>query len=109
MSNCIFCKIINKEITAQIIYEDDDLLMFNDIQPKAPIHFLTIPKKHIVSLIEAQPENQELLGKILLKSAEVAKIQGLTAGFKTQINNGIAGGQEVFHLHVHTFGELSHE
>ncbi len=105
MSNCIFCKIIAGEIPAARIYEDDDVIAFNDIYPKAPVHFMIVPKKHIESLLAAEPADQVLLGKILLLAPKIAREQGLGAGFKTTIHTGKAGGQEVFHLHVHVMGQ----
>lgn len=104
MSNCIFCKIVSGEIPASRLYEDDDVIAFNDIHPKAPVHFMIVPKKHIASLQQATTEDQALLGKILLLAPKLAQEQGLAAGFKTAINTGEAGGQEVFHLHVHVYG-----
>lgn len=103
--SCIFCKIAAGEIPAAKIYEDDELLAFNDLYPKAPVHFLIVPKKHIESLQTAEPVDQALLGKILLLAPELAREHGLAAGFKTAIHTGKAGGQEVFHLHVHVLGQ----
>lgn len=103
MSECLFCKIINKNIPAKIIYEDNDLIAFNDINPKALIHFLVIPKLHIASMLELEEQHQEVMGKIMLKANELAKTHNLE-GYKVQINTGIKGGQEVFHLHVHVLG-----
>ena len=103
-SNCIFCKIVAGEIPARKLYEDDELLAFHDINPMARVHFMIIPKLHLASLIDAEPAHQALLGKILLLAPRLAKEQGLDSGFKTLINTGRGGGQEVFHLHVHVFG-----
>ncbi len=104
MADCIFCKIIKREIPATILYEDEDMLVFPDIYPKAPVHLLVIPKKHIASLVHASTEDQLLLGKLLQKTATLAKEQGLADGYKTLINTGEGGGQEVFHLHLHILG-----
>jgi len=104
MSNCIFCKIIAGEIPATKVYEDDDVLAFHDINPMARVHFMLIPKPHVASLADVAPEHQALLGKIMLLAPRLAKEQGLDSGFKTLINTGRGGGQEVFHLHVHVFG-----
>ncbi|MDC8445362.1 MAG: histidine triad nucleotide-binding protein [Nitrosomonas sp.] len=104
MDNCIFCKIAQGEIPAQIIYEDDDVIAFNDINPAAPVHFLIIPRIHIASLIDCEEIHQGLLGKMLLLAPEIAKEQGCTDGFRTIINTGRVGGQEVFHLHIHIIG-----
>ena len=104
MNNCIFCKIIKKEIPSNKIYEDDDIFAFNDINPAAPVHFLVIPKLHIESLVEIQDNHQSLLGKMLLLASKLAKEQGCEDGFRTIINTGRVGGQEVFHLHFHIIG-----
>ena len=104
MTDCLFCKIAAKQIPSGVVYEDDEMLCFKDINPKAPVHLLLIPKTHIDSLAQAQPEHQALLGKMLLKVPQLAAEHGLQAGFKTQINTGKAGGQEVFHLHIHILG-----
>lgn len=103
--SCIFCRIVAGEIPAAKIYEDDEVIAFNDLYPKAPVHFLIVPKKHIESLQTAEPNDQALLGKILLLAPQLASEQGLAAGFKTAIHTGKAGGQEVFHLHVHVLGQ----
>ncbi|SEN09055.1 histidine triad (HIT) family protein [Nitrosomonas marina] len=102
--SCIFCKILRNEIPAQIIYEDDDLMAFNDINPAAPVHFLIIPRMHIASLMECEETHQAVLGKMLLLAPELAKEQGCIEGFRTIINTGRVGGQEVFHLHIHIIG-----
>src|SRR5688500_3165010 len=102
MTECIFCKIVKGEINSSLIYQDEDVIVFNDIRPIAPVHFLIVPKAHVVSLAECSSSEQSLLGKILLLAPQLAKEQGL-AGFRTMINTGREGGQEVFHLHVHVF------
>ncbi|QZA81182.1 histidine triad nucleotide-binding protein [Deefgea piscis] len=104
MSDCLFCKIVGKQIPAKIIYEDDDVIAFNDIRPAAPVHFLVIPKQHIDSLLGCTEQDQVLLGKLLARVPHIAREQGLQAGFKTAINTGEAGGQEVYHLHLHVLG-----
>ena len=101
--NCIFCKIANAQIPATKIYEDEDVMAFHDIHPIAPVHFLIVPKLHIESLISCESQHQALLGKLLLLAPKLAKEQGL-AGFRTMINTGHEGGQEVFHIHLHVFG-----
>lgn len=110
MSDCIFCKIIAGEIPSKKIYEDADIIAFHDIRPIARVHFMLIPKIHVDSLAHCEAAHQEVLGKILLLAPQLAKEQGLTDGFRTTINTGHGGGQEVFHLHVHVFGgdKLSH-
>jgi len=104
MENCIFCKILHNEIPSQTIYEDDDVIVFNDINPAAPVHFLIIPRIHISSLSDCEETHQQLLGKMLLLAPKIAKKQGCTDGFRTIINTGRIGGQEVFHLHIHIIG-----
>lgn len=102
-ADCIFCKIVNGVIPSKKIYEDEDLIAFFDIKPMAKVHFLLVPKLHVESLKDCDSSHQALLGKMLLLAPTLAKEQGL-AGFKTLINTGREGGQEVFHVHVHVFG-----
>ena len=98
----IFQKIIDREIPAKIVYEDDLCLAFHDVQPQAPIHILIIPKKAIHSLADAQLEDKELLGHMLLKVSEIAQNIGLSEkGYRVVINTNSDGGQTVFHLHLH--------
>ena len=104
-STCIFCKIISGAIPAKKIYEDADFIVFNDIKPIAKVHFLIVPKLHIESLKDCDDSHQFLLGNALLLTSRLTAEQGLN-GFKTLINTGRDGGQEVFHLHVHVFGEV---
>ncbi|MEZ4301896.1 MAG: histidine triad nucleotide-binding protein [Polyangiaceae bacterium] len=103
--SCLFCKIVRKEIPAKIAHEDDDTLAFHDINPVAPTHVLVIPKRHIVSLADATPEDEALLGKLLLTAKRIADAEGRTGeGFRTVINSGPNAGQSVFHVHVHVIG-----
>lgn len=104
MSDCIFCKIVAGQIPSNKVYEDDDVLAFHDIHPAAPVHFMIIPKVHVASLVECTDAHREILGKILLLAPKLAMEQGLGTGFRTSINTGKGGGQEVFHLHVHVLG-----
>ncbi len=104
MSECIFCKIVAGQLPCSKVYEDDEILAFHDIRPVAPVHFLLIPKVHIASLADCDEAHQALLGRILLLAPRLAREQGLTNGFRTMINTGPGGGQEVYHLHVHVFG-----
>jgi len=105
MSDCIFCKIVAGEIPAAKIYEDDELLAFNDINPQAPVHFLLIPKKHIKSLLDVEPEDTAMLGRLLTKAQELAKELGCEDnGGRFVINAKRHGGQTVDHLHLHVFG-----
>lgn len=98
----IFQKIIDREIPAEIVYETEDVLAFRDINPQAPIHVLVIPKKPIVSVAEAKDSDEQILGRLLLAAAEVARIEGVAEdGYRLIMNNGANAGQTVFHLHVH--------
>ena len=103
MSNCIFCKIANGEIQAQIIYQDEDVVGLKDLNPQAPSHILIIPVKHIENLADAKEEDVLLLGKIQLAAAKIAKELGLK-DFRLVANNGKGAGQSVFHLHYHLMG-----
>ena len=102
--DCIFCKIIRGEIPSTRVYEDDDVLVFKDIHPSAPVHLLCIPKGHIGRLSEATAADQAVLGKMMLIAPKVAKEQGSTDGFRTIVNDGRVGRQDVFHLHMHVLG-----
>ncbi|RNA34286.1 histidine triad nucleotide-binding 1 [Brachionus plicatilis] len=100
----IFGKIIRKEIPADIIYEDDQCLAFNDVSPQAPKHFLVIPKKHIQQLSTADDSDEQLLGHLIATARKCAAQQGLSNGYRLVINDGKQGGQSVYHLHVHILG-----
>lgn len=104
MSDCIFCKIVDGTIPARKVYEDEDILAFNDIHPQRPVHVLVIPKKHITSLSTAGADDAPVLGKMLVKANEIAVAQGSPEGFRVIINTGRVGGQEVSHLHAHIVG-----
>jgi len=104
MSDCLFCKIARGDIPCRKVYEDDEVLAFHDINPVAPVHFMLIPKLHLASLAEADDTHAALLGRMLLLVPELAKQQGLDQGFRTVINTGRGGGQEIFHLHIHVIG-----
>ena len=101
MDNCIFCKIIKGEIPATKMYEDDDMLIFKDIEPKAKNHFLCIPKMHFKTLAEMNEKQAEQLLKCLKKIPTLEKELGLTGGYRLVINQGDNAGQTVFHLHIH--------
>jgi histidine triad (HIT) family protein len=100
----VFGKIIRREIPADIVYEDDRVLVFKDINPRARIHLLVIPKKEIASLFEMKPEDKDLIAHMMMLLPQLAQAHGLHEGFRTQINTGEGGGQEVFHLHIHLLG-----
>jgi len=103
--DCIFCKIVAGEIPAQLVYEDERAVAFRDINPQAPTHVLVIPREHIASLDEANDAHENLLGRLLLAAARVAREGGLArSGYRTVINNGAGAGQSVFHIHVHLLG-----
>ncbi len=102
--DCIFCKIVAGEIPARKIHEDDEVIAFHDIHPAAPVHFMIVPKAHISSLADAEAAHEGLLGRILLLAPKLARQEGLHTGFRTIINTGRGGGQEVMHLHVHILG-----
>ncbi|MDZ8053603.1 MAG: histidine triad nucleotide-binding protein [Aulosira sp. ZfuVER01] len=100
----IFSKIIRRAIPADIIYEDDLALAFNDIQPQAPVHILVIPKKPIPKLADAESQDHALLGHLMLTAKRVAEQAGLENGYRLVINTGADGGQTVYHLHIHILG-----
>lgn len=101
--DCIFCNIVQKNTPAELVYEDEQEVAFNDINPKAPVHILVVPKKHITSLAHSTPEDDELLGHLLGTVRQIAQDKGLS-GYKTLINTGRDGGQVVDHLHIHLIG-----
>ncbi|MBP1317762.1 histidine triad nucleotide-binding protein [Herbaspirillum sp. WGmk3] len=114
MDNCIFCKIAAGQIPSKKIYEDEDLIAFHDINPAAPVHFLIVPRQHVATLADCGEQHAALLGKMLALAPRLAAEQGCgygidaegkpTGGFKTLVNTGPDGGQEVYHLHMHVIG-----
>ncbi len=106
--DCIFCKIIAGRIPSSKVYEDDELYVFNDIHPAAPVHFMIVPKEHVESLAQMHARHQALLGRMLLLAPNLALEQGCNpgtaGGFRVVVNNGREGGQEVLHLHMHVMG-----
>lgn len=114
MTDCLFCKIAAKQIPSTTVYEDEEFLAFKDINPAAPVHILIIPKQHISTLSDCDAKHTELLGKMLALAPKIAKEQGCavgqdaagqaTGGYKTLINSGPDGGQEIYHLHMHVIG-----
>jgi histidine triad (HIT) family protein len=114
VENCLFCKIAAKQIPSAVVYEDDELLAFKDINPAAPVHLLVIPKIHVATLSECNASHTELLGKMLALTPRLAQEHGCAVtydadgkpagGYKTMINSGPDGGQEVYHLHLHLYG-----
>ncbi|ANV84899.1 histidine triad nucleotide-binding protein [Picosynechococcus sp. PCC 7003] len=105
MSDTIFGKIIRREIPADIVYEDDLVLAFRDVNPQAPVHILVIPKKPISMLTAADDTDQALLGHLLLTVKKIAHQENLDKGYRVVINTGEDGGQTVFHLHLHLLGD----
>ncbi len=104
MSDCLFCKIIDKQIPATIIYEDDLAIAFRDVHPQAPTHVLVIPRKHISGIDAIEAEDEPVIGHLLGVAAKVAAQEGLADGFRTVVNSGPDAGQSVFHIHVHVLG-----
>ena len=102
--NCIFCKIVRGEIPAQKLYEDADVIAFPDIRPQAPVHLLIVPKVHVANLYDATAAHQAALGKMLTVAGRLAREAGADDGFRTIINNGRVGHQEVYHVHMHVLG-----
>jgi histidine triad (HIT) family protein len=102
--DCIFCKIAAGKIPSKKVFENDELLAFHDIQPWAPVHVLIIPKAHIPTLADVTEEHAPLLGRMLALAPKLMKELGVTNGFRTVINCGADGGQEVYHLHLHAYG-----
>ena len=104
MSDCIFCRIVAGTIPARKVYEDEEILAFNDINPARPVHVLVIPKRHITSLATAVPDDTPVLGRMLALANRIATEQGSPDGFRVIINTGRVGNQEVPHLHIHIVG-----
>lgn len=105
MDDCLFCKISKSEIPTQFVYKDEEVVAFRDINPKAPIHVLVVPRKHLASLDEAKAEDQQLLGKMLLVAQKIAQERGIAqSGYRLAINNGKGAGQVIPHLHLHLLG-----
>ena len=102
--NCLFCKIVAGDIPAKKAFEDEELLAFHDIHPSAPVHVLLIPKRHITTLYDVDGDDAAMLGRLMIRAPTLMRELGATNGFKTLINTGDDGGQEVQHLHVHLMG-----
>ena len=103
--DCIFCKIAAGEIPAKVMYEDDEIMAFEDISPKAPVHVLLIPKEHFSTLNDPVGTDAPLLGKLMVKAADLAKEAGVAeGGYRVLVNTNPDGGQEVYHLHMHMMG-----
>ena len=108
MSDCLFCKMVSREIEPDVVYEDDDVLAFRDINPQAPVHVLIVPKRHISTLNDLESADAELIGRLYLAAARIAEREGIAeAGYRTVFNCNEEGGQVVFHLHLHLLGGRS--
>ena len=105
MGDCVFCKIAEKEIPSNIVYEDDQIICFHDLEPQAPVHVLIIPKKHIASMDDVSADDRQLMGYIMTKVKEIAKTLGLENGYRLVNNCGEDGFQTVKHLHFHLLGK----
>ena len=104
MSDCIFCKIVEGAIPCRKVYEDDDMLAFHDIHPQAPVHFMIVPKRHVDSLAHVDDSHAAVLGRMMAMAGRLAREQGATDGFRTIVNTGRVGRQDVYHLHIHILG-----
>ena len=104
MNDCLFCKIAAGTIPSDQVYTDEQVIVFKDIYPKAPVHLLMVPRLHVESLNDVTPAHDALMAHMLRKAPEVARAAGLKDGFRTIINTGRGGGQEIFHLHFHILG-----
>ena len=104
MSDCLFCKIAAGDIPTDYLYEDDRVVVFRDIYPKADTHLLVVPREHIASLNELEPQHEALMGHMIGLLPKLAEQEGLESGFRTIINTGRGGGQEIFHIHIHLMG-----
>jgi histidine triad (HIT) family protein len=102
--SCIFCRIVKGEIPSRKVYEDDEILAFHDINPIAPVHVLLIPKLHIASMADLTGEHAAVMGRLMTKVPEIARLMGLNDGFRIICNTGKVGRQDVYHLHVHLLG-----
>ena len=105
MADCLFCKIINREIPGTIVYEDDRVLAFNDINPQAPTHVLVVPKRHIATLNDLSPDDDAIVGEVVRRAAAIASERGIApGGFRVVFNTNRDAGQTVFHIHLHLIG-----
>ncbi len=104
MSDCLFCKIIRGEIPANKVYEDEHVLAFHDIRPVAPVHVLVVPKEHVASMAELESGHEAAMGRLMVAAGKIAREQGCADGFRTIVNTGRVGLQEVYHLHLHILG-----
>jgi histidine triad (HIT) family protein len=104
MSDCIFCKIVNKELPSSIVYEDEEIMAFNDINPQAPVHIIIIPKKHIPRVSDLNEEDAALVGRLIIVAKKLAQEKGIEDGYRLVCNCNPGAGQSVFHIHFHLLG-----
>jgi histidine triad (HIT) family protein len=105
MAGCLFCDVVNGNVKANIVYQDDSIVAFKDIRPQAPVHLLLIPRKHLAGVLDIEPEDHALIGEIFQVAARLARAQGIAeSGFRVVVNSGADAGQSVFHLHYHLIG-----
>lgn len=104
MTACLFCRIVSGEIPANKVYEDEHVVAFHDIHPQAPVHILVIPREHIGSMAELEPAHEAAMGRLMVAAARIAREHGCADGYRTIVNTGTVGLQEVYHLHLHILG-----
>jgi len=107
MSDCVFCRIVRGEAPARIVYQDEDVTAFHDAHPRAPVHILIVPNRHIAGAAQVEPEDAALLGKLFVVARQVAEQAGTLSAYRLVVNNGHLAGQSVFHLHLHLLGGRS--
>lgn len=107
MSDCVFCRIVRGEAPARIVYQDEDVTAFHDAHPRAPVHILIVPNRHIAGAAQVEPEDAALLGKLFVVARQVAEQAGTLNAYRLVVNNGHLAGQSVFHLHLHLLGGRS--
>lgn len=105
MTDCLFCGIVDEKIKANVIFKNDSVVVFKDINPKAPVHFLIIPRKHIAGVLDIEPEDHAIIGEVFQVAVQLARDHGIAeSGFRVTVNSGPDAGQSVFHLHYHLLG-----
>ena len=107
MNNCAFCRIVRGEAAARIVYRDEDVTAFHDLHPRAPIHLLIVPNRHMAGVAEVEPEDEVVLGKLFVVARRLAEQEDIVDGYRLVVNNGPRAGQSVFHLHMHLLGGRS--
>lgn len=104
MSECTFCRVVQGETSSHVVYQDEDVTAFHDLHPRAPVHILIVPNRHIVGAAQVEPEDAALLGKLFVVARRLAEQEGIVNGYRLVVNNGPLAGQSVFHLHMHLLG-----